>query len=158
MEEQLKANIINTYLNQQQATTTYTAYPQGTLRTIELPDKSVLDEFKSQVRAWIEIDNTIRKLKQAARERNVLKKQLTDKILSFMAKYNIEDLNTKDGSRLRFKISTVKEPLTANKIKERLKENLGQINNIDDLQKKVFVTKKVEKVSLRRLKRCTVEV
>lgn len=157
MEEQLKSHLINSYLNQQ-GTTTHQAVPQGTLKTIELPDKAVLEEFKNQVRMWIDVDNNIRKLKAAARERNVIKKQLTDKILAFMAKYNIEDLNTRDGSRLRFKVSTVKEPLTANKIKERLQENFGQITNADDLQKKVFATKKVEKVSLRRLKRTTIDV
>lgn len=158
MDEQLKSHLINSYLNQQHSTTTHTAVPQGTLKTIELPDRAVLDEFKNQVRMWIDVDNNVRKLKQAARERNLIKKQLSEKILTFMAKYNIEDLNTKDGSRLRFKVTTVKEPLTANKIKERLQENLGQINNVEDLNKKVFATKKIEKVSLRRLKRNTLDV
>lgn len=131
---------------------------QGTLRTIELPDQAVLDDFKNQVRAWIEIDNSVRKLKQAIKERNNVKKQLTDKILSFMGKYNIEDLNTKDGSRLRYKVTQVKEPLTASKIKERITENFEQINSVDDLQERVFSTKKVQKISLRRLKRRTLEV
>lgn len=131
---------------------------QGILRNIDLPDQAVLDDFKNQVRAWIEIDNNIRKLKQAIKERNVMKKQLTDKILTFMGKYNIEDLNTKDGSRLRYKVTQVKEPLTASKIKERITENFGQIRNIDDLNEHVFTAKKVEKISLRRLKRRTLEV
>jgi hypothetical protein len=131
---------------------------QGTLRTIELPDQEVIDDFKNQVRAWIEIDNSVRKLKQAIKERNNVKKQLTDKILGFMGKYNIEDLNTKDGSRLRYKVTQVKEPLTASKIKERITENFEQINSMDDLQERVFSTKKVQKISLRRLKRRTLEV
>ena len=132
--------------------------PGGTLKSIELPDQAVLDDFKNQVRMWVEIDNNIRKLKQAARERNAIKKQLTEKILKFMAKYNIEDLNTKDGSRLRYKVSQVKEPLTAQKIKERLEQNINNIHSVDDLHEKVFTTNKVEKVTLRRLKKRTLDL
>jgi competence transcription factor ComK len=163
----LKNQLINSILQKQQfqqhqqqksAAPTQGQSRANAVKTVELPDQAVLDEFKNQVKMWVEIDNNIRKLKQAARERNVVKKQLTEKILMFMAKYNIEDLNTRDGSRLRYKVSSVKEPLTANKIKERLEKNIGNINSLDDLNEKVFTAKKVERVSLRRLKRQTLDV
>lgn len=155
----LKNHLINSIIGQQYGGyQPHSSKPQGSLKTIELPDQAVLDDFKNQVRMWIEIDNNIRKLKQAARERNVIKKQLTEKILMFMAKYNIEDLNTKDGSRLRYKVTQVKEPLTAQKIKERLTQNIDKIHTVDDLQDKVFSVKKVEKVTLRRLKKRTLDI
>lgn len=168
----LKNQLINSILQKQQfqqyqhqksvgGATTSIGSPStkaNAVKTVELPDQAVLEEFKNQVKMWIEIDNNIRKLKQAARERNVVKKQLTEKILMFMAKYNIEDLNTRDGSRLRYKVSSVKEPLTANKIKERLEKNIGNIHSVDDLNEKVFTAKKVERVSLRRLKRQTLDI
>lgn len=154
----LRNHMIHSILASQGGSKPQSQRPQGSLKTIELPDQSVLDEFKNQVRMWIEVDNNIRKLKQAARERNAIKKQLTNKILMFMAKYNIEDLNTKDGSRLRYKVSQVKEPLTAQKIKERLAQNINSIRTAEDLDEKVFATNKVEKVTLRRLKRRTLDV
>lgn len=132
--------------------------PQGVLKSVELPDQQTLEDFKTQVRLWIEIDNCITKLKKAIKERNVVKKQLTDKILMFMAKYNIEDLNTKDGSRLRFKVSQVKQPLTAKAIRDKLTENFENIKSLEELEEQVFTTAKVEKVSLRRLKKRTLEI
>jgi hypothetical protein len=131
---------------------------QGVLKSVELPDQAVLEEFKNQVRLWVEIDNSISKLRSAIKERNNVKKQLTDKVLMFMAKYNIEDLNTKDGSRLRYKVTQVKQPLTAKVIKERLAENFDNIQTTDDLETQIFTTGKVEKVSLRRLKKRTMEI
>ena len=77
---------------------------------------------------------------------------MNEKILDFMARYNIEDLNTKEGI-IRYKKTYVKEPLTQKLIKEKLNElfkdsdsNLEKINEIFNNRGKV------EKTSLRRLK------
>lgn len=131
---------------------------RGMLKSVELPDEQVLDDFKNQVRLWIEIDNSITKLRAAMRERNVVKKQLTENILKFMARYNIEDLNTKDGSRLRYKVTQVKQTLTAKMIKDRLTENLDKIQTPDDLDSCVFNQPKIEKISLKRLRKKTVDM
>jgi hypothetical protein len=77
---------------------------------------------------------------------------MNEKILDFMARYNIEDLNTKEGI-IRYKKTYVKEPLTQKLIKEKLNElfkdsdtNLEKINEIFNNRGKV------EKTSLRRLR------
>lgn len=124
----------------------------GTLTKLELPDNTVMDEFKTQVRNWIELDNAVKKLQQAVRERNLMKKQLTEKILLFMAKYNIEDLNARDGSRLRYKVTQKTQPVKPTEVKARLVEHFNQVSSAEELLEKVFApAQKVDKVVLKRL-------
>jgi hypothetical protein len=119
---------------------------------VEMPDNNSLEQFKNQVRSWVEIDNNVKALKQAIKDRNVVKKDLTDKILRFMIKFNIEDLNTKDGSKLRYKVNQVTKNPTAKDIKKRLVENYHKVNNAEDLSNTIFICNKVDKPTLRRLK------
>ena len=146
----IKNSYLNSYLNQQLSETSHD--PNTSLSTIELPDNAVMEEFKNQVRSWIELDNAVRKLQHAMRERNVAKKQLTEKILRFMAKYNIEDLNAKDGSRLRYRVTASKKVVKPTEIKERLNEYFGKYDNVKELTEKIFSPpeNKVQKVSLSR--------
>lgn len=143
-----KGNLINSYLNQQLA-----ACEGGALQQVELPDNVLLEEFKNQVRMWIEVDNTVKKLKAILKDRNAAKKQLSDKILRFMAKFNIEDLNTKDGHKLRYKVTETKSTPSKSEIRERLVENYGKVSDIEELSKLVFESKETRKKEvLRRLK------
>ena len=119
---------------------------------VEMPDNNSLEQFKNQVRSWVEIDNNVKALKQAIKDRNVVKKDLTEKILRFMIKFNIEDLNTKDGSKLRYKVNQVTKNPTAKDIKKRLVENYHKVNNAEDLSNTIFICNKVDKPTLRRLK------
>ena len=75
----------------------------------QVPSNEELENFKNQVKQWIEYDNQIVKLKQALKERRRVQDQLTERIGSFMSKYNIEDLNTKHG-KIRCKIIDIKTP------------------------------------------------
>ena len=150
----IRGSLINTYLNQQLAVAGDNGGPSGAdgaVQKLELPDAAILDEFKNHVRAWIEIDNVVRKLQSAIKERNDLKKQLTEKILRFMSKFNIEDLNTKDGSKLRYKTSKSTTAPSKTQIKERLMQYYGTVSNIDELTEKVFEKSQRDTVSLRRL-------
>ena len=153
----IRGSLINTYLNQQLAAAssehgeTGVGGGSGAIQHIELPDAAILDEFKNHVRAWIEIDNVIRKLQAAVKERNGLKKQLTEKILRFMSKYNIEDLNTRDGSKLRYKVGKSATAPSKSQIKERLLQYYGNVASIDELTEKVFEKAQRDTVSLRRL-------
>lgn len=124
---------------------------------IQTPDNSSLEEFKHQVKLWMELDNQIKKMQQSIKEKRGVQKVLTDRILAFMSRYNIEDLNTKDG-KLRYKVSRVK-PATVKKasIKDKL---LNYFEHDRETGEKVVQAifaeeeeaNKVEKVSLRRLK------
>lgn len=123
---------------------------------IETPDNNSLEEFKHQVKLWMEIDNQVKKLAQITKEKKAVQKQLTDKILGFMSKFNIEDLNTKEG-KLRYKVTLSKPTVKKTNIKEKL---LNFFEHDPATAKKVVDAvfeegtdeNKVEKVSLRRLK------
>jgi len=122
---------------------------------VAIPSNEELEDFKNQVRMWLDYDNTATKLKQALKERKKAQEALTDKIGTFMSRYNIEDLNTKQG-KLRCRIVEVKAPLTQKQIKERLTESLtsGEDKPTDEVISNVFKREgTVQKVVLRRLKR-----
>ena len=117
----------------------------------ESMNEVLLDEFKQNVQDWMNIDNQMKRLEVALKERRKKKKDLNLKILEFMSKFNIEDLNTKEGI-IRYKKTYVKEPLSQKIIKEKLldifkndKENTERVENI-------FTNReKIEKTSLRRI-------
>lgn len=150
----IKSNIVENYLRQQmmQAGKEEDNDDQcQAIQAIQIPDDASLIEFKQNVRAWMEADNYIKKLQQAAKEKNVQKKCLTEKILSFMAKFNIEDLNTKDG-KLRYKITYVKEPISQKIIKQKVSEYFTTTKSSDELVHKVFDEReKTPKPTLRRV-------
>lgn len=127
--------------------------------TQEVPTDEELEDFKNKVKIWIEYDNTITKLKQAIRERKKAQDVLTEKIGIFMSRYNIEDLNTKQG-KIRCKVVEIKTPLTQKIIKERLFETLNSEEKnpkpdtvIDNVFKRDGT---VQKLVLRRLKNSAV--
>lgn len=151
MDNSIKGQILNNYLTQQLMTADQSPDQQQQIQNVDLPDSHNLDEFKNQVKSWIELDNQIRKLQALIKERNSHKTHLTVKILSFMSKYNIEDLNTKDG-KLRFKQSRTKKNATLKDIKTRLSELYGTTSSVEELTAKVFEPKFEERQYLRRLK------
>lgn len=119
----------------------------------EAPDDAAMEEFKTDVRTWLELDSTIRRLQAATRERRAAKKQLTDRILQFMNRYNIEDLSTRDG-RLRYRVSYVRTPLSHQAIKDRI---LGYFASNDNVAQAVAGAvfgnrERTERVALSRLK------
>jgi hypothetical protein len=157
MTDPIKNQIINSYLSQQMMTTgagnSEDVNNRGAIQPIEMPSTDALKEFKSHVQTWMEIDNTVKKLQAVIRERNGVKNQLTAKILSFMNRFNIEDLNTQEG-KLRYKVTHAKVPLNQTIIKNRLLENYGKVQSADELTQKVFERENIiEKHSLRRMSR-----
>jgi Family of unknown function (DUF5760) len=123
--------------------------------TSEIPAYG-LDEFKSDVRTWIELDDSIKMLQNSIKERKYHKKHLTNRIIEFMDHHDIEDLNTRSG-RIRHKMTYVRTPLSQNTIKTRIEsffkaEEDDKIANLrNDLLAVVFNRERNEKHSLRRL-------
>tara|TARA_Y100001970_G_scaffold292480_1_gene433939 strand:- start:8915 stop:9397 length:483 start_codon:yes stop_codon:yes gene_type:complete len=118
----------------------------------ESMNEIMLEEFKKNVQNWMTFDNQMKRLAAASKVLKVKKKELNEKILDFMVRYNIEDLNTKEGI-IRYKKTFVKEPLTQKLIKQKLQDIFK--DNETDLEKvnEIFNNRgKVEKTSLRRLK------
>lgn len=168
-QETLKKQLLETYLKQQGGmptpTQSHASYRQTPIvqkepatQTHELvqvqpTDNISLEEFREYVKKWFELDNTIKRAQEAIRERKKLKDKLSVVISAFMCKYDIEDLNTKEG-RIRCKVQTVKAPVSQKVVKQRITD---YFNN--DEKKKSEILSKIyeereekEKISLRRLK------
>ena len=121
-------------------------------RMTESMNELMLEEFKKNVQNWMTYDNQMKRLAAASKQLKQKKNELNEKILDFMSKYNIEDLNTKEGV-IRYKKTYIKQPLTQKLIKEKLNDMFK--DNETDLERinEIFNNReKVEKTSLRRLK------
>jgi hypothetical protein len=121
--------------------------------TNNIPENITLEEFKNYVKKWLDLDNTIKKVQEAVREKKKQRDTLSNVISQFMAKYNIEDLNTKEG-RIRCKVSVVKAPLNQKVVKQKISD---YFRNDESKKEEILSTiyedrPKTEKLSLRRLK------
>lgn len=67
-------------------------------------------QFKEEVKEWLTLDDDIRTLQDAIKKRKVRKDILNKNILEYMAKFKINDLNTKDGT-IKFAKSLTTKPL-----------------------------------------------
>ena len=92
-------------------------------------DVSDLEDFKTQVKTWLSIDEEIASYETKIKELKKLKKKtLEPQITKFMVDYNISDLNTEKG-KIRCNERNRKKPLN----KTNIRENLSQVIN-DDTQ------------------------
>ncbi len=116
------------------------------------PDEDALNDFKNDVRMWLELDGTIRRLQTALKERRAARTALHDRITRFMNEFNIEDLNTREG-RLRYHVTYVRTPLSQQVIRDRINSFFQNNANIAQaLQGAVFgVRERKEHRALRRL-------
>lgn len=155
----LKEKLLNNYLSQQQIVQKNTSpsiiskQNESAVILYDVPENISLDEFRNYVTKWLEYDNFIKKAKDIIKEKRKSRDKLSEVITKYMCKYDIEDLNTKQG-KIRCKVLLVKPPVNQKIVKERIsdyfKENEHQKNEI--LTKIYQEREKVEKVSLRRLK------
>jgi hypothetical protein len=119
----------------------------------EQRDTISMDEFKSYVKRWFDTDNYVKRAQQIIKEKRKEKNQLSEVIMKFMCKYNIEDLNTKEG-RIRCKNVYVKAPVSKDVVKQCISDYFPH----DEEKKEEIIHKiydnreKVEKTTLRRLK------
>jgi hypothetical protein len=159
MESSLSSQLLNQYLQQQAGSSSTEDTTGGALKTVGFPDDAIFKEFKNHVKMWMEIDNMIRKLKEVIKERSTVKQALTEKILRFMATYNIEDLKTQEG-KLRYTVTKAKKAPSKAEIRERITENYGKVSNLDELVEKIFAKEeRAERAALRRVNaRKTVEL
>lgn len=145
---------VNGYLNQQLYADKPPNYEIQAIADVhDSPTQSELDDFKNQVKIWFEIDNSIKKMQQSIKEHNAAKGVLSNKILHFMAKYSIDDLNTKEGT-LRYRVTQVKTPISQSDIKTRLVQNYDPNLSASELSNRIFDNRQVtEKHSLKRIGR-----
>ena len=121
------------------------------------PTTDEMEVFKTWVTDWFKIDDAIRKLNIAIRERKTLQNVLNNKIEEFMFKYNYNDLNTQNG-RLKTNVRNIHKPINIKDVRDIINNNkhlsgeelLEKIFNKDDrpiIQKK-GIKRVIPKVSM----------
>ncbi len=88
---------------------------------IQTPTEDELKDFRSLVNEWIKMDEQIRKLSIALRERKVHLKALSENMQKFMSRFGYDNLNTNQG-RIVNSVRKIKEPIKMMEIKEFLLE------------------------------------
>lgn len=114
------------------------------------PTDEELQHFRQQVSEWMKLDDSIRKLSVAVRERKIHQQALGIKIQEFMIKFKYDNLNTQTG-RIKSNVRQVKQPLRLADIREKIL-NLRGLSG-EELVAKIFDEERptTEKRSLRRV-------
>lgn len=107
--------------------------------------------FKEEVRKWLTLDDDIRTLQKAMNERKKVKNELTPRVLEFMGKYDIQNLNTQEG-KIQYAKSIITKPMNKDYLKTRLSEflkNMDKAERCTDFLLKNRI--KEEKVRIKRV-------
>lgn len=117
---------------------------------VQPPTDEELEMFRQQVSEWSKLDDQVKKLGIAIRERRIHQRALTGKIQEFMFKHGYDNLNTQAG-RIKASVRQVKAPLKLADIREKIlaMHNLSG----EELVECIFGGDRptVEKRSLRRI-------
>lgn len=114
------------------------------------PSEEEMELFRQQVSEWMKLDDSIRKLTVAVRERKIHQQALGIKVQEFMQKFNYDNLNTQAG-RIKANVRKVKQPLRLTDIREKILALQGLTG--EELVAKIFDEERpvTEKRSLRRV-------
>ena len=89
-----------------------------------VPTTEETELFKGQVAEWLKLDDQIRKLNLAIRERRIHQRVLSGRVQQFMIKYKYDNLNTNQGI-IKSNVREVKQPLKLNDVKSKLEDILS---------------------------------
>lgn len=110
-------------------------------------------KFKEDVTEWLGLDDDLKTLREAVKQRNDKKKKLAPSILGFMKVNGIENLETKTGGKLKYRKSQVKKPLNQKEIKNKLCEFFNNIKRGEQAANYILENReKVDKVALSRIR------
>lgn len=114
------------------------------------PTDEELEEFRGRVSEWMKLDEQIKKLQVAVKERRTHQRALSNGIQSFMIIHGYDNLQTQKGKILS-NVRQVKQPLKLGDIRDRIINN-GHLSG-QELLEKIFEDDRplVEKKSLRRV-------
>lgn len=115
-------------------------------------DPAALAAFRQQVKTWSALDVDVKRLQAAARERRAAQAQLASSILSFMQRYNIEDLNTDNGI-LRARMSQRRAPISSRSLHDRLKAAFAtDPRSLEEIERAFQDRARVQKIALHRVR------
>jgi hypothetical protein len=108
-------------------------------------------EFKNNVKEWLLLDDDIITLQNAIKDRKVKKNELTPKILDYMSRYEINDLNTNNG-KIKFTKSFQTKPLNKQFLISRLGDFFKDFGKGEKAASFILENRdKEEKLKLRRV-------
>ena len=112
------------------------------------PSDEDMEDFRGKVAEWFRLDEQIRKLQVAIKERRTHQRALSSSIQDFMISHGYDNLQTQRG-KIVSKVSEVKVPLKIVNIREMIMANEGLTGG--ELVKKIFEAERqvVVKKSLR---------
>jgi hypothetical protein len=114
-------------------------------------DNEEFIEFKDNVKEWITLDDDIITLQDAIKERKKKKNEITPKIMDFMNRFEINDLNTNNG-KLKFTKSLQTKPLNKTFLISRLGDFFKDFNKGEKAATYILENRdKEEKFKLRRV-------
>ena len=85
------------------------------------PSEDDFAQFKQQVAEWIKIDDQIRKLSIAIRERKTHQRALGKKVQEFMVKNKYDNLDTKHGV-IKSNVKEVAQPIKLAEVRTKIEE------------------------------------
>jgi len=96
------------------------------------------EQLVNNIKEWIKIDGEILKLKSDIKERNNMKKHLTNELVEVMKKNQIDCFDINDGA-LIYKTNKIKKPINGNTLLLALKNYFKEEPNIaEDLTKHIL--------------------
>ena len=104
-----------------------------------------LNEFKTQVKQWITIDEEILKYESKIKELKKLKKKILEpQITTFMINYNISDLNTDQG-KIRCNERMRKKPLNKTNIRNNLSQVISDNSQVEQAMQLIMNNREIIK-------------
>ena len=108
------------------------------------------ENLQSSVKEYLSLDDQIKALNKAVKERRDRKKKLSESILSLMKQFEINNMNTSNG-KLVYSVTKTKEPLNRKSLTRTLNIYFGSSDKANELSKFVMENRKqIEKVQLKR--------
>jgi hypothetical protein len=107
-------------------------------------------DFKNNVKEWVSLDDDLKTLANAIKERRHRKQLLNSEITKYMKRYKISDLKT-EGGKIQCYKSTVTRSLSKNTIITRLTDYFKDIGQGEIVAQ--YIMKGREKVESYKLKR-----
>ena len=107
-----------------------------------------LQEFKTQVKQWLSIDEEILKYESKIKELKKLKNKILEpQITTFMVNYNISDLNTEQG-KIRCNERNRKKPLNKTNIKNNLSQVISDESQIEQAMQLIMNNREIIKTHI----------
>ena len=114
-------------------------------------DNDEFIEFKANVKEWLTLDDDIITLQKAIKERKKKKDELTPKVLDFMNRFKINDLNTQEG-KIKFTKSLYTKPLNKQFLISKLGDFFKDFNKGEKAASFILDNRdKQEKFNLKRV-------